>query len=254
MSLVSFTSTYLANKNKKGILKPDENGYYDLIVGGLNIHNSAGHFYLLESSKDLFENSTFQRRIQNGALKGENGHPFKTPGMTDEQFLERFLYVDPKNVVCHFSKVWLDYDSVKDSSGRPVVAIMAKVKPSGEKGYVLKESLDDPNQNTAFSVRGFTKDFKVGNVINRILTTIITFDYVDEPGIAIATKWTNPTLESFHDTQLTKDVYDNVKSKLMKVGQAEEANLLLNELSWIDSDSIFNAEGYKPKYANWSKK
>ncbi len=147
MAVVSFSSTVLANKGKKGILTPDADGYYSMVVGGLNIHNSAGDYYVLNEAKDLFTNSSFLRRIQNGALRGEVGHPFREPGMSDEQFLDRFLTIRETNVCSHYSEVWLDEQSIKDSKGRPVVAIYAKVRPSGPKADTLRESFENSKEN-----------------------------------------------------------------------------------------------------------
>ncbi len=251
MAVVSFSSTYLASKNKKGVLKPDSNGYYDVIVGGLNIHNSAGDYYVLNESKDLFENSTFKRRIQNGALKGENGHPRREPGMSDDAFLDRFLTIVESNVCVHYSDIWLDFNSVKDSAGRPVVAIMAKAKPSGPLAAVLENSLNDPNQNTAFSVRGFTKDIQMGSIKHRILKTIITFDHVVEPGISIATKWNNPALESLHEEKLKEHNLLSFTKSVEATHSATEAKLLLSELSWIEKESVFSNDINKPIYTKW---
>ncbi len=251
MAVVSFSSTYLAGKNKKGVLKPDSNGYYTVIVGGLNIHNSAGDYYVLDGSKELFENSTFKRRIQNGALKGENGHPRREVGMSDDAFLDRFLTIVESNVCVHYSDVWLDFDSVKDPSGRPVVAIMAKARPSGPLSKVLEDSLNDPNQNTAFSVRGFTKDIQMGSTKQRILKTIITFDHVVEPGISIATKWNNPALESLHEEKLDDYTFKKYNKTIQATHTATEAKLLLNELSWIEKENVYKDNVFTPIFNKW---
>lgn len=250
MAVVTFSSTYLSSKNKTGNLVPDSNGYYELVVGGLNIHNSAGDFYVGDNEvKGLFDSPSFSRRIQNGALKGEVGHPVRDPGMTDDQFLDRFLTIQETNICAHHAKVWLDTDAVKDASGRPVIAIMAKTKPTGPMATVLKESLEDPNQNTAFSVRGFTKDIPFNGRRQRFLKTIITFDYVTEPGISIATKWNSPSIESFSETVVKERDMVKLEKTIAATHTATESALLLTELSWIKNE-IYEQE-FTPIYRKW---
>lgn len=251
MSVVSFSSTVLSGKGKTGLLPPDSDGYYTLPVGGLNVHNSAGDFYILDGAKELFQNSSFLRRVQNGALKGEVGHPVREPNMRDDQFLDRFLTIRETNICCHFSEVWLDEKSMRDKRGNPIVAIMAKVKPSGPMGHVLKESLENQKENFGFSVRGFTKDIPNGQNKLRLLKTIITFDYVLEPGIEIATKFNSPALEDLTtliDKPLLPEVFKAYEKKTMANGMVlESSKILKEELSWINDKD----QPYTPVYRNW---
>jgi hypothetical protein len=250
----------LAAKGKKGIIKPDSDGYYELVVGGLNIFNSANSFYTADSAS-LFENPSFKRRIQNGALKGEVGHPFNdctgSAGsngscyVSQEAFLDRFLTIRETNVCAAHSKIWLDFDRIKDKNGRPIIAIMAKTKPAGIHADVLKDSLDDPKQNTAFSVRGITEDRMVGGIRNRTLKTIITFDYVNEPGIHVATEWESPALESFYEKQVdSRDIIKLEKSTVAK-NLATESYMLFNEISWIKDLDYSLKQEEKPPFTRW---
>lgn len=252
MAVISFSSTYLSNKNKKGISTPDSDGYYELVVGGLNMHNSMGHYYVSEGVTDLFNNPSFQRRVQNGALKGEVGHPFNDGRMSNEQFLDRFLTIRETNVCCHHAKVWLDTDSVKTANGQSVIAIMAKVKPTGAQARVLEDSLQDPNQNTAFSVRGFTADKTVNGVRQRILKTIITFDYVIEPGLSVANQWDSPALESLHESPVDKRDLVKLENTIAATHLATESSLLLKEIQWIkDEDVCEKPKTHTPFYVKW---
>ncbi len=260
MSPIVFSSTYLAAKGKKGIIKPDSDGYYELVVGGLNIFNSAGSFYTADAAQ-LFENPSFKRRIQNGALKAEVGHPFNdctgsagSKGscyLSQEDFLDRFLTIRETNVCAAHSKVWLDFDRLKDKSGRPIIAIMALTRPTGVNAEVLRDSLNDPKQNTAFSVRGITEDKMVGNVRHRSLKTIVTFDYVNEPGIHVATEWESPALESFYEKDIqSRDVVKLERSYQVK-NLATESHMLLNEISWIKEEDSALQTVQKPHYTRW---
>jgi len=50
-------------------------------------------------------------------------------------------------------------------------------------------------------------------VLNKLLRTIVTFDYVNEPGISIAKKWHAPGLESmkiFNEMRISPDLIENV--------------------------------------------
>lgn len=261
MSAIVFSSTYLSAKGKRGIIKPDSDGYYELVVGGLNIFNSAGSFYTADGIPALFENPSFKRRIQNGALKAEVGHPFNdctgsagSKGscyLNQEDFLDRFLTIRETNVCATHAKVWLDFDRVKDKTGRPIVAIMARTKPAGIHAEVLRDSLNDVNQNTAFSVRGITEDKMVGGIRQRALKTIVTFDYVNEPGIHVATEWESPALESFYEKQVTSRDIVKLERSYEASNLATESRILFNEVTWIKKTDVVDKEVNKPAYTKW---
>ena len=198
----SFACTALLGTNKAGILKPDKDGYYPLVLGALNVYNSAGQFYPYESAKQVFaESSSLMRRIANGACRGEYGHPRMTPGMTTRDFLSRVMDIYEPNVCCHIRKVTVDYSSVRDEKGRPVIALIGEVRPCGPMGPALKASLDNPSENVCFSVRSITNDCNVGGTIHKNIRSIVTWDYVNEPGISVAKKWQSPGLESYDEQQ-----------------------------------------------------
>lgn len=200
MSVVRFTASKLLSTGKKGVLKPDSNGYYTQNIGALNCLNSVGELYVLEGAKGLFESSSgLMRRIKNGALRGENGHPGMKPGMTDKQYINRVLSVDPDNVCAHFAEVYLDYNA---QDNRGIVPIVGRVGPSGKLGYILENAYSKNVENVAFSIRALTRDQMVGGKNHRTLVNIVTWDRVEEPGIEIATKWDSPSLESLAETTL----------------------------------------------------
>ena len=200
MELVKFTETVFSSRDKKGILTPDSDGYYTVVVGALNTYNSAGEYYTAEGALDLFNSSSsFQRRIKSGALYSEVGHPKKQQGMSMDDFYNRVISIEEKNICGHFSEIRLDFDFGKKnpSLGNPdLIAIIAKVKPAGAKANALQLALENPKQNAAFSVRGLTKNTQANGRIERRLYNIITFDHVSEPGISIADKYMAPGLES----------------------------------------------------------
>ena len=114
-----------------------------------------------------------------------------------DDYVRRIMTIDEKSVCVQFRRIWLDDRSIKDSAGRPVVAIMAELKPVGPYGEALAKSLANPHEDVCFSIRAFTDDRRVLGVNNRNLVEVITWDYVTEPGIGFARKYKAPALESF---------------------------------------------------------
>lgn len=250
MNNIRFTCTALAGKNKVGIVPVDKDGYYDMVVGGLNMFNSAGQWYDYDGAKALFESSsTFMRRVSRGALRGEVGHPRQETGQSDEKYISRVMDIDDKNVCVHFKEIYLDFDKLRGSDGKPVVAIMAKLKPSGAKGEFLQKQLDNKDENVCFSIRSFTKDYYQKGVYTRELKNIITFDYVNEPGISIANKYQAPSLESLSDKPITRN---QVESAIVTAKQG-----IGTESALITATELFSAVGWDtpkrpvPAYSKW---
>ena len=57
---INYSCTALVGSNKSGVLKPDADGYYTVVLGALNFFNSAGHYYPLEPAEKLFADSFFE--------------------------------------------------------------------------------------------------------------------------------------------------------------------------------------------------
>ena len=235
---VRFSCTALAGTAKQGILPKDANGYYTMPVGGLNVFNSIGDYYPYEGAKELFTSSSaFMRRIKTGCLKGEYGHPKMLPGQSMESFAQRVMTIDEQKTCVHFSDIWLDFDKVKDETGRPVVAIMAKLKPTGPYGPALEASLQNPKEEVCFSIRAFTEDIRVNGVKHRNLREVVVFDAVGEGGISIAKKFKSPVLESFVDQAVTRENILGALSDQHSSGVAMESTKiaglsLLSALGW----------------------
>ena len=194
---IKFTCTALAGTNKTGILKPDEHGYYKLILGALNFHNAAGIFYDYDSSKAVFEeSSSFMRRIRGGNLYSEVEHPEWAPGMSIDDYVRRIRYIDGHNICAHIREIELVMEE-SGAYGKRVCVIYGWVKPDREKGHLLKAALENPNQNVCFSIRSLVEERRVGATIMRSIQELISFDWVVEPGISKAHKFNAPGLESF---------------------------------------------------------
>ena len=196
---ISYQQTKLDKSIKKGIIRPDEDGYYKIILGAVNTTNTSNHFYPLRPIQRLFEaNSILMRRIKSGYLKAEVGHPERSPGMTDKEYLQRVLKIDEDNVCAHIKKVTLDYEAAKGISelNNDAVVIIGDVKPNGIKASILQDDIDDPNINVAFSVRSLTMDTVQRGVVIKHFTNIVCWDKVIEPGLAVANKFDSPSCES----------------------------------------------------------
>ena len=212
MGNITYTCQALMGTNKAGTLKPEADGYYEMILGALDFYNSAGAFYDLDSAKDRFKaSSSLMRRIANGALRGEYGHPKKLPGQTERDFMKRICDIYEDRVSHHIREVRIDYTSVKTDDGKPCIAIIGMVKPCGPHGAALQASIDNPKENVCFSIRSLTDDVIEGGKWFKHLKVIITWDYVNEPGLSIATKWKAPSLESFAETRFSPTIVEDIQ-------------------------------------------
>lgn len=196
----SFGCTALMGTNKTGLLKPDESGYYRMVLGAFDAFNSGDQFYPAGPALELLQDSgVLQRRIANGALRGEYGHPRKLPGMTDRDFLLRLADIVEQNVSHHIRRVEIIPQGMRDESGRPVIGVLGDIKPCGPFGQALQASLDAKDENVCFSIRSITNDRMERGRWNKYIRAIYTWDYVNEPGMSGAKKWHAPGLESLQE-------------------------------------------------------
>lgn len=250
MSLIKFTCTSLEATNKKGIIPADKDGYRELPIGGLNILNSAGQWYDYNGAKELFESSSqLMRRVKRGALRGEVGHPQPLPGQSMDDYTMRILTINEKNVCAHFSEIYLNFNDFKGEDGKPIIAIMGKVAPSGPFADMLERALNNPKENVCFSIRSFTQDSYKGGRYERVLKNVVTFDYVNEPGIHIAEKFKAPALESKFERIMTesqvKRAITNCPSGIAKESMALSPSELFASLGWSLEDNN------KPAISRW---
>lgn len=240
MNQVRYSCTSLIGTNKAGNLPVDENGYYTMVVGALNMFNSAGLYYTYEAARDIFENSSsaFQRRVGRGVLRGEYGHPKMEVGQTMQSFMSRILAIYEERCCCHHKEIWLDWQNVKDANGSPIIAIMSKVFPSGPYGHVLEKSLKNNGENVCFSIRSLTDDYMDRGIVKRDLKTVVTFDYVNEPGMHVAEKYKSPALESmseeysFNKSTVIRAVNDIKQHSIGMESAAMTADELCTSLGW----------------------
>lgn len=194
---IHFGCTALKGTNKGGVLKPDQNGYFTVVLGGFDTPNMAGAIYPLSVASAHFkEGSGFMRRLRAGYARGEYGHPKRQPGSTMEEFLNRLCIIEETRICMHIADVWID-PTFKDASGRTFTAVIGKIKPEGPYGQYLLESLLNPQCNVAFSIRTLCRDRYVGGRLFKDIVEMVGWDFVVEPGIQFANKYQAPGLESF---------------------------------------------------------
>ncbi len=176
------------NTSSNKLLQRDDQGYYKVILGAVNSYNSLGEYYGDNYVEDLFKPDTYiGRMLANGSLLGEVNHPQFVPGMSKFDYFMRNNRVDQLNA-SHFIKNIEIVNSGKIEGGRPKKLIVGWIKPieSNPGGKILKELLDTPGANVCFSVRCIIEPTSTRDNIK--IKSIITFDWVDLPGIKEANK------------------------------------------------------------------
>ena len=207
---IYFTPNRLPLDNK--VLEQDDRGYSKLALGAFNVFNSAGAFYTMNGIEDIFKDksSSLLRRLSRGMLKSETGHPKFEPGMTQDMFFSRVGRIEETKVCAHIRDLELVY--TKDDSefpGSPMVIVYGWIKPTGPFADALQKALDNPDENIAFSIRSYTKDYtKPNGITYKDILQIHTWDWVTEPGIFGASKWRTLGVESFVEESNAVFVFD----------------------------------------------
>lgn len=195
LALTSIRTTSPVNS-----IQADESGYYEFILGAVNSLNSCREFYLKDGIEKFIDDESYMlaRKLKNGYLNGEMGHPKYLPGMSREDYYSRNLNVDIQNVSHHIKSVWAQDTSIDSGiAGKGnIILLKGKVKPSGVNGKLLQDHINNNDANTAFSIRALTMNRSIGGVVYKTIVQIITWDWVLEPGIKQANKWANISTES----------------------------------------------------------
>lgn len=197
MSLV-YQNSLIIGTTKVGTIRPDANGYREVVLGAFNCNNSGGAYYPLEPVKNLMlSSSSLMRRVKDRALRSEYGHPRRN-GMSPVEFLTRVLDINEQSTCCHILKLELDENRIKDqNTGNKVAAIIGWILPSGPYGETLAKQFENPEENVCYSIRSITNDaMNAQGQLVKSIKEIVTWDYVNEPGIEYAKKRYSPSLES----------------------------------------------------------
>lgn len=253
MANLVYQNTTLVGSTKTGMLKPDANGYYELVLGAFDYHNSSGAFYPLDPFKELLKSSSnLMRRISRGALRSEYGHPRFDGQMSKREIILRVLDIHEPLVCAHIKSIELDEERVINN-GSKVAAVVGRVKPSGPMGDALEKQLNNPDENVCFSVRSLTDDhFENGKLI-KVIKELVTWDYVNEPGIDVATKYHSPSLENYH--MFTSDDILAANNIAAKAGVSmESAAMILGDLikqGVVPIEKLRKHAGKRPISSGW---
>lgn len=211
----------------------------------------------MENIENLFASSSdLQRKIQSGKLMGEWGHPEPKPTDTPQTFMQRACLVSDKETCALFHQVWLDKDVAKSELMKAngiepdTVVTMARVKPHGSKWETLQRALDDPNCNVSFSVRNLSYDKTVRGTVYVIISKIITWDAVIDPGIKAASKWLSPRMET-RKVQITPALIDGLEQQLEKNLVRQEASQGTQELVKASREFFALKQGKRSGFADW---
>lgn len=214
--------------NGTGTIKELDNGYYLVVLGTLESPNSTGAVYDLESAANIIERSKiFNRRMEQGYLRGELGHPRERDCKDYNDFVRRIHSIEEDKVVVTYRRVYLDRNYV-GNDGKRCIAIMGEVAGSGPFAHVFDRAMKNPYENVAFSVRAMTDDRIVGGVRRKFFENIITWDMVNEPGLSAANKYNSPSCESYSDeitvsVPVTEALVDVLTSTIDAGGVSQES-------------------------------
>jgi hypothetical protein len=171
-------------------ITPDKNGVYRnfpiMVLGKVSRNNKE---YEVSSMVEALTSpsSIFFKKLKMGQLQGEYGHPL----VLTEKDLPRIAVVDPTKVSHAIHNV-----KCGETTEKGYRIVYADIEPCGPYGKYLKESLDNPRMNTAFSLRSLVAKIGTsGNIIKQRVTALITIDAVDAPGYAEASKVRVPSME-----------------------------------------------------------
>ena len=183
-----------ASMNPKGeVLKPDKDGYYEVNLGGLNVHNTSGEFYAAPPSVlNLFKDkkSYAVKRVLQKQLYGECEHPELTEvfkeqlkrGDNDDWF-RRQGTIQLDRISHHIKSFSISETDKIAKNGKPVYLVDGKIKPHGPYKQLTEDALTNPNISAAFSVRSIVLEEFVDSVPYLTMIALFTWDLVPSPGI-----------------------------------------------------------------------
>ena len=164
-------------------LTPDEDGWYkDIALGLIGVASRGRAFYEVDSVVNCMTNpnTAFYKKLTEGNLLGEYGHPF----IKDKSEMMRVLQIEMTKVSHAIRKIY-----TKRSKDNGFIVVFGDVKPTGPYGKHLNDSFQDATRNTSFSLRSIcSKPREVNGVQHKRMLSLVTFDAVDGPGYKEASK------------------------------------------------------------------
>lgn len=193
-------------------VSPDQSGLYrDFPLCVLGKKSRNGESYDPKSAQEAMTSSRsrFALNVKEGNQEGEFGHPF-----ADKKDLRRMVYIDRTRVSHYIRGVKFR----QTSEGN--VVVYGDIGVTGPYGESLKDTLEDPNRNTAFSLRALTQKMQDGT---RCVKVMVTFDAVDGPGFEEASKRYMGAQEDISVEQLMDD---DIKDQLFSTEDITDQEIL----------------------------
>lgn len=208
-TIATYAATARPGLNKAKVLATDDTGYSRCILGGFDVTNTSGIAYpITDAIRKMFApGGILRRRLDKGVCRGEYEHPV-IDGMPHHLALKRLSVLDPDRISHHFKS--MELVESKDESGTPIVLVYGMVRTCGAKGEILQRSFDNPEENIYFSIRSFTDQNMVRGVLTRRVKSLLTYDYVNEGGIAQANRFDTVGMES--DICFTVDDFNRLET------------------------------------------
>jgi len=245
-------------KKKQNSVIKDENGFYRVKLGRLNTYNINGIFYKVNNLEALINNprSVINNRIENGLLKAEISHPkfedeYGNP-LSGDALIQAIFEIDLDNVCASIKKLEFIKTGKTESgwANYPIIDVYGWVKPMEPKGHYIKEALDDPDINLAWSIRSAVTEDRVGSMLVRTVLDISTWDNVSENGVKNSTQWSAAGVEKrnytgFDDTGVVC-LNGNCINQLKKINHGAEHNnfegilLSIHEMENTTTNKFFN--------------
>lgn len=133
-------------------LKPDEAGYYNVVLSHFNRPNHNGQVFLPLSDLSV------KKLNDRGFIMGEVGQPRRLPGETIQLFLQRIQSVDPEHVAFLLKDVATR--TIYDEHGLDgkVQEVTGRITPYGSRASVLKDLLAQEGGHLFFGLCALTNE------------------------------------------------------------------------------------------------
>lgn len=234
MSEIIFRVNPTELEGKQGKLPRNDKGHFKVLVGMYNAYNTCGDKYIFtQRVRNLFTHSRAARRCKEKRLYGEADHPelrdFISRTRTQEEavalYLDRLCIVPPDKQAHQIWDFWFE-ELPHKVDGETVYGVYTWLDPFHPR---QRASLENPEENTSYSVRSFIDRTPSRTMGSWIYETkeINTWDWVTNPGMNKVGKYNTAGLESekriaYSDT-LDVLVNDGVFHELQKLADQRQA-------------------------------
>ena len=103
----------------------------------------------------------------------------------------------------------------------------------------------------SFSIRSITNDKVKNGKLTKALVTIITWDYVTEPGLDVATKWNSPALEELNSFQFSTAQLKSLLAQQQASGLGMESSSMKIMATLRRVEAAELPKDNTPSWVNW---